>query len=122
MIEQSIIIVGIQGVLGVVMAGIGAQKLGGAEAQVQNFDRFGYPQWVRLLVGVAEVLGGLALLTALFTIPMLAIVGVVLIAGVLVGAIGTHLRVGDPISNVAAPGVLLLLSISVLLYQIDGFR
>lgn len=120
MIGPSGIVAGIQGVLGVVVAGIGAQKLGGAESQVEDFDRFGYPQWVRLLVGVAELLGGLALLAALVTSPRLAIVGGVLIAGVLVGAIGTHLRVDDPIARVAAPGVLLLLSLAVLLFQLEG--
>ena len=52
------------------------------------FARWGYPVWLRIGVGIAEVAGGVALV-----IPWIASYGALLVAGVMVGAWIT--RVGD---------------------------
>lgn len=46
----------IQGLLGVAAIAAGGTKLIGADMHVENFDRFSYPQWFRLVVGAVETL------------------------------------------------------------------
>lgn len=52
------------------------------------FQRWGYPVWLRWLVGVIEVVGGILLL-----VPWMASYGAVAVAVVMVGALVT--RIGD---------------------------
>ncbi len=52
----------LQILLGVAMVGAGAAKLAGEPAMVQLFEDIGSGQWMRYLVGVLEVAGGIGLL------------------------------------------------------------
>lgn len=96
--------------LGLVGLATGGAKVAGRPSQVAAFERFGYPQWLRLGTGVAEVGAGLALLAAFVGPSVLATVGSVLFAVVLLGAVATHLRVGDAGPELAVPAVLLFLA------------
>jgi uncharacterized membrane protein YphA (DoxX/SURF4 family) len=79
----------------------GFAKLTGAPDMVALFDAVGVGQWFRYVTGSLEVLGAVLLL-----IPALAGVGALLLAGVMLGAVATHLFVigGSP----AIPLVLLV--------------
>jgi uncharacterized membrane protein YphA (DoxX/SURF4 family) len=97
----------LQAVLGVVMVASGVTKLVGKADQVQNFERWGYPQWFRVTTGGTETLGGSALLAGVSS-PPLTILGGGLVVGTMTGAVYTHLlRVDDPASEAAKPGTLL---------------
>jgi putative oxidoreductase len=104
----------IQGLLGVAAIAAGGTKLMGADMHVENFDRFGYPQWFRLVVGAVETLVGIALLAAFVVTDTLALTGAVAFGVVLLGAVATHIRIGDEASDMAAPAILLILALLVV--------
>jgi uncharacterized membrane protein YphA (DoxX/SURF4 family) len=96
--------------LGLVMVASGVTKLVGEEGQVQNFERWGYPQWFRVTTGGTETLGGLGLLAGSYSPPLTALGGG-LVASTMTGAVYTHLlRVDDPASEAAKPGALLAIA------------
>ena len=73
-----------------------------------RFSEWGFPAGFLLLVGVAELLGGIALL-----IPRFASFGGLLLAAVMFGACGTHLVHGEWLNVGATLGfaaILLLLA------------
>lgn len=72
-----------------VMAGI--TKLVGVEAAVTGFEHFGYPPWFRLLIGALETAGGVGLL-----LPMLARPAAAGLLGIMIGAVWTLVRAGEP--------------------------
>lgn len=82
------------------LAMAGFAKLTGAPDMIALFDAVGVGQWFRYVTGSLEVLGAILLL-----IPVLAGAGALLLAGVMLGAVATHLFVvgGSP----AIPLVLL---------------
>ena len=71
----------------------GSQKLMGASEPTQNFAQWGYPAWFRVLIGLIEVAGGIALL-----VPSLTLYAAGALGAVMFGAIYTHI-------TKAAPGV-----------------
>jgi len=84
----------------------GFAKLSGAPEMVGMFDAIGAGQWFRYLTGALEVGGAVLLL-----LPALARVGGLLLAGVMAGAILTHLFIvgGSP----AVPTVLLAVLLAI---------
>lgn len=72
----------------------GFAKLSGAPEMVALFDAVGVGQWFRYVTGGLEVLGALLLL-----VPALAGAGALMLAGVMAGAVLTHLFVigGSPV-------------------------
>jgi hypothetical protein len=70
----------------------GAIKLVPIEAVTESLTELGYP------VELARGLGVLVLVcTILYVIPRTAVLGAILLTGLLGGAIATHLRVGSPL-------------------------
>jgi putative oxidoreductase len=80
----------------------GANKLSGNEQMVGMFQAIGLGQWFRYLTGSLEIIGGILLFA-----PSLAGVGGLLMTGVFVGAVATHLLIigGNP-----AMAIVLLIS------------
>ena len=103
-----------QALLGVAFTAAGVSKLVSAPPQVDEFDRFGYPPALRYATGAVEVAGALLLFTGM-KYPPAARLGGVLIAGTMVGAVGTHVRVGDSPKRMVPPAVLGVLASSVAL-------
>ena len=84
----------------------GAPKLLGAEGWVHHFARWGYPDWLRLVIGGLEV--GAA---ALLCIPRLATVGAGVVVVVMAGASYTHLfRAPDEAGRAAFTLTVLLVA------------
>lgn len=106
-------VVVLQAGLGLVGLAAGGAKVAGQAAQVEEFERYGYPQWLRVGTGAVEVLAGLALLAAFVAPSVLAPVGGVLFGAVLVGAVVTHARLDDPTPKLAVPLALLVVSAAV---------
>lgn len=101
-----------QVLLGLVFLAAGGQKLAGTDRMVDDFARFRYPQWFRLATGAVETSGALGLLVGLSRPPLVPIAGLPLVA-TMVGALGTHARMGDSGKIMARPAALLLLSVAV---------
>lgn len=76
----------VSGPLALMMIMAGTNKLRGVPMMVGLFEAIGIGQWFRYLTGGLEVLGA-----ALLFIPRLSGVGGTLLAGVMAGAIATHL-------------------------------
>ncbi|WP_440008641.1 DoxX family protein [Halomicrococcus sp. SG-WS-1] len=103
----------LQGLLGVAMVGAGGTKLVGTETHVEDFERFGYPQWFRVVTGSLEFLGALGLLVAFVTTDTFALAGGILVVVVLVGAIATHVKASDSLPEALPATALLVLALVV---------
>ncbi|MEA3142992.1 MAG: putative oxidoreductase [Thermoplasmata archaeon] len=79
-------------------------KAAGGLAYDQQFVAWGYPGWARLVVGAAEVAGALALL-----LPRTRFHAAAGLTALMLGAIATHLRIGE-VGYAAFPLVLGLLT------------
>ncbi|MCG7211775.1 DoxX family protein [Paenibacillus mucilaginosus] len=85
----------------------GVLKLIGETMSVEGFKAMGFPDWFRLLIGLLEAVGGVALLfrkTARYAAALLG--------AIMIGAIVTILTVGNP-PDVAFPAVTLVLLVLV---------
>ncbi len=80
----------------------GGTKLAGLPMHVEHFQKWGYPDWFRVLIGIAEVAGGVGLL-----IPRQVSFAAAGLAAIMLGAVYTHLAHDEAI-QVVAPGVFLL--------------
>ena len=78
----------LQGILAAAFLAAGVAKLAGAPFMVDIFEQIGLGQGFRIVTGVVEVTGAVALL-----IPGLASVGALWLGGTMVGAVATHLFV-----------------------------
>jgi hypothetical protein len=65
---------------------------------VTEFARLGYPENVILGIGILKLA-----CTVVYIIPRFSVIGAILLAGYLGGAVATHVRIGDPPFNVIAP-------------------
>ena len=76
---------------------VGFLKLSGDAQMVGLFDAVGLGQWFRYVTGSLEVLGAVLLL-----VPRLSGLGALLLVGVMLGAVPTHLFVvgGSPLSAI----------------------
>lgn len=110
-------LLGMQGVLALAMVGAGGAKIAGIESQIEEFQRYGYPQWFRLATGGIELLAGVVLVAGLFVTPVLALGGSLLVA-TMVGAVVTHVRMGDPATDIAPSAILLMLALGVSWYHV----
>jgi uncharacterized membrane protein YphA (DoxX/SURF4 family) len=81
--------------------------LPGVESWVRDFARWGYPDWFRIVIGVAEVVSAVLLL-----VPRAASFGAGLFAMVMLGAIVTHATHGES-SRLPFNFFLLLLSLAI---------
>jgi DoxX-like family len=65
---------------------------------VEEFGRLGYPESVILGIGILELA-----CTVVYIIPRTSVLGAILLAGYLGGAVATHVRIGDPLFKVYGP-------------------
>jgi putative oxidoreductase len=110
--KMSIPIIIVQVVLGLLFVAIGGMTVAGRQMFVENFQRFGYPQWFRVVTGSLEVLGGLGLLIGIW-LPWLAALASTGLTLVMLGAVLTQVRIREPVQKLALPLVMGALAIVV---------
>jgi putative oxidoreductase len=98
----------LQGIVAAAFLAAGFAKLAGVPFMVDVFTQIGLGQWFRIVTGVVEVAGAVALL-----IPGLASIGALWLGGTMVGAVATHLFV---LHTSPAPAVVLGLLNAVVVY------
>src|ERR1700693_2214535 len=98
----------LQGVIAAAFLAAGLAKLAGVPFMVDLFAQIGLGQWCRVVTGVVEVTGAVALL-----VPGLASVGALWLGGTMVGAVATHLFV---LHTSPAPAVVLGLLNTLIIY------
>jgi len=109
---MSILIIIVQVVLGLLFVLIGSMTVAGMKMFVENFRRFGYPQWFRIVTGSLEVLGGIGLLIGI-RLPWLAELASAGLTLVMLGAFLTEVRTREPLQKIVLPIVLGVLAIVV---------
>src|SRR6266513_1226617 len=90
----------LQGLLAAAFLAAGGAKLAGVPMMVQIFDQIGMGQWFRIVTGVVEVVGAVALL-----IPGFAALGAAWLGATMFFAVLTHLFI---LHSSAIPAVVLL--------------
>lgn len=76
------------------------------------FVNWGYPTWFATVIGIVEVVAGIALL-----VPRVAFYAAGVLAVVMAGAVFTHLKTAGEAPRAAVPAVLLILSVVVALMR-----
>ena len=109
---MSILIIIVQVVLGLLFVLIGSMTVAGRKMFVENFRRFGYPQWFRIVTGSLEVLGGIGLLIGIW-LPWLAALASTGLTLVMLGAVFTEIRTREPLQKIVLPFVMGALAIVV---------
>jgi putative oxidoreductase len=109
---MSILIIIVQVVLGLLFVLIGSMTVAGMKMFVENFRRFGYPQWFRIVTGSLEVLGGIGLLIGIW-LPWLAELASAGLTLVMLGAVLTEVRIRAPLQKIVLPIVMGALAIVV---------
>ena len=102
----------LQGIVAAAIQAAGVAKLAGAPFMVGIFEQIGLGQWFRIVTGVVEVTGAVALL-----VPGFASIGALWFGGTMVGAVATHLFVLH--SSPAAAIVLGLLNTAIIYLRRD---
>ncbi len=99
------------GLIALALAASGLSKLAGVKTQVVNFETWGYPDWSRYLVGVAEITIAIALL-----MPENRLKGIYGVFAFTIGAVGTHVFAGQ--GEQVTPAIILgLLGLVALLLR-----
>jgi uncharacterized membrane protein YphA (DoxX/SURF4 family) len=90
----------LQGLLAAAFLAAGGAKLAGVPMMVQIFDQIGMGQWFRIVTGLVEVAGAVALL-----VPGFAALGAAWLGATMFFAVLTHLFI---LHSSAMPAVILL--------------
>ncbi len=84
----------------------------GARSMAEEFRRYGFPDWLRKLIGAAKLVLA-ALLVLGIWYPTVATGAGIAMAVLMAGAVGAHLRVRDPLVKSLPSFTLLLLSLFI---------
>ena len=107
-------------ILGVAFAGAGGTKVANVGPHEAEFPRYRLPaveaQVARVLVGLTELVVALLLLiAAIASSTGLAVVGAIIVILTMIGAVATHVRIGDPPPKMAPATVLGVLGVLLLI-------
>ena len=90
-----------------------AYRGGAAASMREEFAAYGLPAWFCYLIGFLKVTSAFALLAALIY-PALALPAASVVAVLMAGAVGMHIKVGDPLKkSLPALSVLVLSGIII---------
>jgi|HubBroStandDraft_2_1064218.scaffolds.fasta_scaffold368873_2 putative oxidoreductase len=105
------------GMLALMFLFAGGFKLSGAQTAIDNFAKWGYPDWFRIVTGLIEVAAGVLVL-----VPRTSFYGTLLILPTMVGAVLTHVTHGET-RNIPLPLLLFVLA-AILAYvrRPEGLR
>jgi hypothetical protein len=84
----------------------------GARNMAEEFQRYGLPDWMRKLVGALKLMLA-ALLVVGIWYPPVAAGAAIAMAVLMAGAVGSHLKVRDPLQKSLPSFSLLLLSLFI---------
>ena len=99
----------LSGLLALMFFFAGGFKLSGAQTAIDNFAKWGYPDWFRIVTGVIEVAAAVLVL-----VPRTSFYGAGLIVATMVGAVLTHATHAET-RNIPPPLVLFVLA-AILAY------
>lgn len=100
---------------GVAMLGAAAAKLTQQPMLVEAFTQLGYPLYLLIILGVAYVIGVIAIFQPFF--PQLQEWGYAGFSIALIGAVASHTFAGDPVDKAVPASVLLVLLVVVYMLR-----
>jgi len=112
----NIVAIVLEVLLGLMFIMAGVTKIVGQKMHVDNFAKWGLPQWFRVVTGLIELVAGAAMIVGIWQPSWAAWAGVVLVV-TMIGAVLTHVRIKDTFKNTVNSIVLLVLSVVVLWIQ-----
>lgn len=102
----------LQVLLGIGFLMFGYQKFT-SEDMKKGFKYFGYSDGFRLFTGAFEMLSAIVIIIGIWVKP-LALIGGIMIAVTMIGAILTHMKIKDTFKNMFMPIILLILGAVVV--------
>ncbi|MCQ6559393.1 DoxX family protein [Paenibacillus mendelii] len=99
----------------------GLSKIAGAKMQVEVFRHIKLPQWFRVFTGFVQVAGAAGLLAGFWDKGMLSLAAL-WIGCTMLGAVLSHIRVNDPIKQMFAPFLLMILSMTLALLHLSELK
>ncbi len=105
---------GLQVLLGLAFVGSALPKLTGAQDAMR--DHLEITPWFWVVTALVELVGAMGLLAGVKLSKLAAPAGL-WIAGLMVGALSAHLRVGDAVANMAPPAVYLVLALIIVVMR-----
>jgi putative oxidoreductase len=102
----------VRALLALAFVAAGSAKLYGVPTLVEEFRHIGLGQWFRNVTGGLEIIGAMLLL-----LPRKAALGALLLIGIMIGAVITHLFV---IGGSAVPAIVLLALNAIVAYAERG--
>ncbi len=107
-------------VLAVAFAGAGGTKVANVGPHEAEFPRYKLPaidaQRARILVGAVELIAAaLLIIAAIANSTGLAAVGAILVILTMIGAVSTHVRIGDPPPKMVPAAALGILGVLLLI-------
>lgn len=102
----------LQGLLAVVFLMVGGMKLAGSKMHIENFIKWKYPQWFRIVTGVVEATAALLLIVGFWQADFV-LIGAILLVACGIGGVITHVRVKDGVKDTMPIGVLGLLALAL---------
>lgn len=91
-----------------VFVGAGGNRVFGTQQQVMEFVVYGYPDWLRVVTGVVQIIGVL-----LLWFRETRMIGAILVFPVIIGAAFTYWRYDDALALLYPAGWLVLLMFAV---------
>jgi putative oxidoreductase len=85
---------------------------------IENFDKWRLPQWFRMVTGLVEILGAVALIIG-FWEPSWVAVGALWFGIISLGGILTHVRIKDTFKNTFMIIILFIISVALFIIKID---
>ena len=98
----------LSGLLALMFLFAGGFKLSGAQTAIDNFAKWGYPDWFRVVTGVIEVTAAVLVL-----VPRMSFYGAALMVATMVGAVLTHATHAET-RNIPVPLLLLVLAATLV--------
>ncbi len=106
--------IGLQVLLGLAFLGSALPKLAGTQDAMR--DHLEIAPWFWVVTALVELVGATGMLAGA-KFPKLAAPAGLWIAGLMVGALGAHLRVDDAVANMAPPAIYLVLALVVVVVR-----
>jgi uncharacterized membrane protein YphA (DoxX/SURF4 family) len=97
------------------MAGMG--KVSGSKMHVEGFKHWRLPQWFRIVTGIVELAGAVALIVGYWE-PSWVALGALILGITGIGGILTHIRVKDPFKQTFM--ILFLAIIAIVLFALNA--
>lgn len=118
-IRLSIVAIALQGFLAFMFLIAGLGKVSGANMHVENFKKWGLPQWFRVVTGIVELVGPIALIIG-FWEPSWAAAGGLLLGITAIGGILTHMRIKDSFKQTFMILLLGILAFSLFIIRLSS--